>query len=411
MEIIQKTFNFGITDKSVRMVGTPDEPWFCGKDIAIILGYTDTTSALKKNIDIDDKMPLKSILGIRFQGTTLNKNELITTYINESGLYSLILRSKLKSAKKFKKWVTSEVLPSIRKSGKYQMTQEVNELKSSIEQQELKIHEQDRFINRANIINKELLDFKTMNEKNETVYVMSSKSYSKQGLWKIGKTIQKTANRLSSINTSCPSGENIFIVKEIKTHDSKELEKRCHFILKNLRPTDKKEWFHSSWSKMNKLLDIISENMNEEIDRVNELINEVHSLSYTDNNLYTEGLNMNIFEPKETLTITHETNTIQRSQVIDVSGLTEEEKKSKLKEAINLFIRENMDNMKDFDYDSQKNSTNNKITIDWWEIIENLMKLCSVSSKGKIKSNIWKEQLKKMMATSNCIGKVHWKKS
>lgn len=94
----------------IRTLIIDGEPWFVGNDIAGILNYKDKYSALRKNVDDDDKRlcPI---------GSTSGRQD--TTVINESGLYSLIFGSKLESAKKFKKWVTSEVLPSIRKTGTY----------------------------------------------------------------------------------------------------------------------------------------------------------------------------------------------------------------------------------------------------------------------------------------------------
>lgn len=103
-------FNFEQND--VRTVLVNDEPFFVGKDVAEILGYSDSSSAVSKNVDDEDKTTL--LLG---QAGSNYKSK--TTIINESGLYSLILKSKLPSAKKFKRWVTSEVLPQIRKTGSY----------------------------------------------------------------------------------------------------------------------------------------------------------------------------------------------------------------------------------------------------------------------------------------------------
>lgn len=97
----------------IRVVEREGEVWFVGKDIAIILGYTDYYGALKKHVDEDDK----SIC----QNDRLSNAPKGITIINESGLYSLILSSKLPTAKKFKRWVTSEVLPAIRKTGKYEL--------------------------------------------------------------------------------------------------------------------------------------------------------------------------------------------------------------------------------------------------------------------------------------------------
>ena len=86
------------------------EPWFVGKDVATALGYKDTVNALKSHVDSEDKG------GWRI---TTPSGEQSMTVINESGLYSLILSSKLPTAKQFKRWVTSEVLPAIRKTGQY----------------------------------------------------------------------------------------------------------------------------------------------------------------------------------------------------------------------------------------------------------------------------------------------------
>ena len=94
----------------IRTVEISGEPWFVGKDVAEILGYTNPRKAIGDHIDADDK-------GVTKCDTLGGSQEL--TIINESGLYSLILSSKLPNAKAFKKWVTSEVLPSIRKHGGY----------------------------------------------------------------------------------------------------------------------------------------------------------------------------------------------------------------------------------------------------------------------------------------------------
>ncbi len=94
----------------IRTVEVNGEPWFVGKDVAKVLGYIDTSDALKKHIDEEDK------LSRCFADSGQSRKMYI---INESGLYSLILSSKLPTAKAFKRWVTSEVLPAIRKTGGY----------------------------------------------------------------------------------------------------------------------------------------------------------------------------------------------------------------------------------------------------------------------------------------------------
>ena len=99
---------------NVRVVMQENEPWFMAKDVCDILKYKNHSDAIKKHVDEDDianRYPITDSLG-RTQ---------LATIINESGLYSLILRSNMTAAKKFKKWVTGDVLPSIRKSGGYML--------------------------------------------------------------------------------------------------------------------------------------------------------------------------------------------------------------------------------------------------------------------------------------------------
>ncbi len=95
----------------VRTIVIDGEPWFVGKDVTEILGYKDSVNALKSHVDAEDKKG--------WQITTPSRGMQQASVINESGLYSLILSSKLPKAKEFKRWVTAEVLPSLRKHGAY----------------------------------------------------------------------------------------------------------------------------------------------------------------------------------------------------------------------------------------------------------------------------------------------------
>ena len=103
----------------VRTIVINDEPWFVGKDVASVLGYSNPSKAVINHVDAEDKQILSSQNG-NLENIP-NRGVLI---INESGLYSLIISSKLPSAKKFKRWVTSEVLPAIRKHGAYLTTKQ-----------------------------------------------------------------------------------------------------------------------------------------------------------------------------------------------------------------------------------------------------------------------------------------------
>lgn len=111
--------NFNFEGNEVRTVLINDEPYFVGKDIADVLGYSNSRKALIDHVDEEDK----NTVTIR-DGNKGNPNQVV---INESGMYSLVLSSKLPNAKKFKRWVTNEVLPSIRKHGAYMTDERIEE--------------------------------------------------------------------------------------------------------------------------------------------------------------------------------------------------------------------------------------------------------------------------------------------
>ena len=113
--LVFKNKEFG----QIRTCMVDGETYFVGKDVASALGYKNTKDALIRHVDVDDK---------EWSGITTPLGTQQATIINESGLYSLILSSKLDSAKRFKHWVTSEVLPAIRKNGRYELESKAKEL-------------------------------------------------------------------------------------------------------------------------------------------------------------------------------------------------------------------------------------------------------------------------------------------
>lgn len=133
----------------IRTVIIDSEPWFVGVDVAKALGYKKPTGAVTNNVDEGDSL--------REGISDANGHKQTAIVINESGLYSLIFNSKLESAKKFKKWVTSEVLPSIRKTGQYgqaRLTMTIPEQIQLIAQGYGELHEE------VQTIKKDLEDFK-----------------------------------------------------------------------------------------------------------------------------------------------------------------------------------------------------------------------------------------------------------
>ena len=117
METITRTFTHEQLG-DIRVLGTPENPWFVASDVATALGYKNTRDAIKQHVDKEDKA------NVVIHDGRQNRN-MVT--INESGVYALIMGSKLERAKKFKHWVTSEVLPAIRKQGYYGISHELTD--------------------------------------------------------------------------------------------------------------------------------------------------------------------------------------------------------------------------------------------------------------------------------------------
>ena len=112
-----QVFTFG-NNGELRVLMQDNEPWFVGKDVAEMLGYNNTQKAIRDHVDEEDKLTERIVLAGQGRDVII---------INESGLYSLIMASKLPTAKQFKRWVTNEVLPAIRKHGGYLTPEKIEE--------------------------------------------------------------------------------------------------------------------------------------------------------------------------------------------------------------------------------------------------------------------------------------------
>src|SRR5579864_1404069 len=132
---INDVFNRMFDERGVRIVlveskdDVENVPWFCGRDVCEILGYANYRNAIAEHIESDCKQQL----GVLFNGTpNLTHNERQMTYITEEGLMGLLFACKLPIGKRFRKWVLKEVLPSIRKTGKYELKNQLESSKSQL---------------------------------------------------------------------------------------------------------------------------------------------------------------------------------------------------------------------------------------------------------------------------------------
>ena len=117
MSIIEKAFHY--EENEITVIKCRDNIRFRGKDIAKALGYSIPRKAIREHVDPEDRLSLECLTKKGLKRTPLKNGQKSAIFVNESGLYSLILQSKLESAKVFKRWVTKDVLPSIRKTGRY----------------------------------------------------------------------------------------------------------------------------------------------------------------------------------------------------------------------------------------------------------------------------------------------------
>lgn len=139
---------FNFEDTQVRTILLDETPWFVGKDVATILGYARPQKAVQDHVEKDDKR--EDIVNLS-QASQNGTRPQLTLLVNESGVYDLIFNSKLPTAKRFKRWVTSEVLPSIRKHGAYMTSEKIEEILSDPDTiiklaQELKREREGRLI-------------------------------------------------------------------------------------------------------------------------------------------------------------------------------------------------------------------------------------------------------------------------
>jgi prophage antirepressor-like protein len=300
--------------KKIKIYGTHDTPWFCGSDAAAAISYADTQDAVKAHVPANHKRTLADILGPGDLPTRLklDKNALAALYIDEAGIYRLIMKSKKKEALPFQEWVTAEVLPSIRKTGSYTINAQMARLTSELASQRLLLEskeaemanclamteeaklearranrdavrqqaqaekqmrlakkqelraaeymcksieykrraeetkramdEKEEMLNNIFKYAKDMLSCKKYGEPQQSLYIVSSESYSRQGTYKIGQTKDMDARHFGHNNTRV-GPDKVAIVKECKVANAAALEKYMHAKLEPLRITNTKEFF------------------------------------------------------------------------------------------------------------------------------------------------------------------------
>lgn len=196
--------------------------WFKGIDVASILGYSDKKKAIRMHVDEDDKQKLNEIQSGHF--VPPKNSQPHTVFINESGLYCLVIRSKLDGAKKFQKWVTKEVLPSIRKSGSYSVKKEINSEKL----REIQLKEIQILDNITDAKLKQAFLDRLMNE------ITGDKKETSEYSRDIITILKEEFNKTIDFSLAAKIGK--YIVKQYRLKYNKEPEKYMKFVNGNNRP-------------------------------------------------------------------------------------------------------------------------------------------------------------------------------
>ena len=243
------------------------------------LGYKNTKDAIIKLVDTEDTIYLRDLKNNIKDFHEFPVNHPMTVFINEAGLYSLVLRSKLKSAKKFKHWVTHDVLPAIRKYGSYQ-------LKQNYEQERIElINKLNYFIEENKLMKNDLKKNKFPN--GAVIYVVDfSTKY--EYIYRLGKT-DNMKKRKQIYDTHMLHKRNVVIIKE--TNDPIRLETCVRAMLYNYRYKDHKDIFFCDLSKIKQAFSNCIKSFN--------LINKMKGGSKTYQNYHNDLLTKKIYSLKK----------------------------------------------------------------------------------------------------------------
>jgi prophage antirepressor-like protein len=303
------TITIGGKEHHIKLSGTIDDPYFCGTDVCDVLGHEASKKALQRYVEHDDKQSLSvlrsyepnkvgtsdvpTLLG-SFEPLTYNEGKAV--YVNESGLYSLILSSEAPFAKEFRRLVCKVILPSIRKYGCYHaetklseameqlaikekseldLKREQEELKRELEvkeqlEEELQVqlaHEQrerelqERFTNKL----RDIVTVMKSKQKDQIIYIATTKTYAKQNRFKIGgvKSRSLLRGRLSTYNTGRPVGDKMYFAYLAETTDYQHLEQRIKRIIGD--HIDTNEMYNLHYDSVQPLVEYLADRFDEEV--------------------------------------------------------------------------------------------------------------------------------------------------
>ncbi|MGL5962370.1 MAG: BRO family protein [Cetobacterium sp.] len=359
-------------DHQIKLAGTIDDPYFCGSDVCVVLGYVDIKKALQRCVDDkDDKKSLKelnnevgaadaptSILGKYHKILSFNDGRAV--YVSEAGLYNLIMSSQAPFAKEFRKLVCKVILPSIRKYGSYTLEKEFKEKLALKDKTEQELKEQ---VQKAEIAAKKAesraLTLEALSVahrerlKNQIFYIVTTKAIAKDGEFKIGgiepkgiSTKSAVQKRLASYNTGT-SGVHpetrFYFVALFEVSNYRQVEARVKELLAPFRSKrhSNSENFNLHFNILKPLIDMIVENYNEEIDKLNEFVKAIldsHTTEYIEH-VIPDAVDIDNIPGEYNVVVVKRKFGEQVNKKVKMSELSDEELKELLSHVVDGMVK------------------------------------------------------------------------
>jgi prophage antirepressor-like protein len=290
------TINIGGKNHQVKLSGTINEPYFCGRDVCEVLGYEAPLKALQRYVEDEDKNILSNIMvtsNHTLGGQLLSTQSMVTSnhtlgkenfsfregqniFISETGLYSLILSSQAPFAKEFKRLVCKIILPSIRKYGSYQVE---SQLSLAMEQLAIKDTELEqekearvKAERKAIRINKFMKRITIKENKAEWIYIATTKFYSRERIFKPGSTI-RLSSRIGPYNTGRPVEDAYYYCWAMRCYNSKDVDYHIQKLLADFKHKDNAELVVGiKFFDLKDILTFIVNNYDASVDYINNFI-------------------------------------------------------------------------------------------------------------------------------------------
>jgi prophage antirepressor-like protein len=278
----------------VRVVGTCEDPWFCGKDVCEILGYSNKKLALQQHVNSKCKRSLSEFsrngVVCEMRPTLLGQNNLTTdhnqgrtVYINEPGLYALIMKSKTPFAGAFQDLVCSYILPTLRKHGNVNIEEIRKQFELELEKKDQEIQEtirrKDQEIQEANerALNFQTLAISNCNlEQTQVIYIATSANYARQNRFKVGGVLSEKhlRSRLATYNGRSAEGDMFYYSNGWMVVDYRQIEERLKCLLGRFRDKKRKEMYVMSYPHISYIVNYLVEHLSDEVEEVNAKMNE-----------------------------------------------------------------------------------------------------------------------------------------